>query len=162
MNIRQRVNRPTPKMPTQVYKTFRVASPVATHFRQATCQEFECTAFNNGWTYIKEELEKENLLYAVTHAGKRYKEMVVPVPIQTENGWMFGPEKLCLVFEPGQVCFQARTHRLPIGRPEFYFVGRGDYRSFTPRAAQQFNRPDDWLDSFQNHMDKIKTEIQKG
>ncbi len=163
MKITQRINRPIPRMATNAYKTFRVASPVATHFRPATCEEFDCTAFNNGWTYIKAELERENLLYLVTHAGKRYREMSMPVPFKSPEGtWEFGPEQLCLVFEPGQTCFQARSHRLPLGRPEFYFAGRGDYRSFSPRAAQRFNRPDDWLDSFQNHMDKIKTEIQKG
>lgn len=163
MNFRQTINRPSPKLPTRAYNTFRVASPVATHFRRATCQEANCTAYSNGWTYVKEDLERENLYYLVTHAGKRYQEMLTPVPQQAEDGaWSFGPEKICLVFEPGQVCFQAAKHLVPLERPEFYFAGRGDFRSFQARQARRFNRSEDWLDMFQNEQDKIITEIQKG
>ncbi len=146
-----------------MYNTYRASSPVATHFRPATCQEYGCTAFNNGWSYIKAELERENLLYAVTHAGKRYQEMLVPVPMkntETEE-WELGPEMLCLVFEPGQVCFQARTHRVPLERPEFFFAGKGDFRSFRQQEARRL-REVDWIDLFRNDLDKIHTEIQKG
>lgn len=162
MNFTQRIYRPTPKLPTQAYNTFRVSSPVATHFRAATCQEFNCSNYNNGWSYIKAELEKENLLYAVTHAGKRYREMSIPVLIKVDDEWITGPEQLSLVFEPGQSCFQERSHVVPLGRPEFYFAGRGDFRSFRPREARRFNHSEDWLDMFQNEQDKIITTIQRG
>lgn len=149
LNLRMKPHRPTPKMATTNYKTFRVMSPISTHFRPATCEEFKCKAFNEGWTYRKADLERENLLYAVTHAGKRYREMAA------EDG-------VHLVFEPGQSCFQAPTHRVPLDRPEFYFAGRGDWRSFSHRKAQVFTRPDDWVDSFATHLDWLNNEIQKG
>lgn len=122
---------------------------MATHFRTATCEEYKCEAFHNGWTYRKADLERENLLYLVTHAGKRYREMVLP------------PDELCLVFEPGQKCFQERSHRIPLDRPEFYYAGRGDYRSFSHRKAEVFTA-ENWVDSFANHLDVIKTEIERG
>lgn len=155
MNIRQKPFRPPQKLATHQYKTFRVASPLATHFRPATCEEYKCEAFHNGWTYRKADLERENLLYVVTHAGKRYREMEEPTGIGIETATY-------LVFEPGQKCFQERMHRVPLDRPEFYFAGRGDYRSFSHRKAQAFTRPVDWVDSFANHLDMIKTEIERG
>lgn len=168
MNIRQKPFRPPQKLATHQYKTFRVASPLATHFRPATCEEYKCEAFHNGWTYRKADLERENLLYAVTHAGKRYREMVLPSDVirDPDTGQFIKdadrPDELCLVFEPGQKCFQERMHRVPLDRPEFYFAGRGDYRSFSHRKAQAFTRPVDWVDSFANHLDMIKTEIERG
>lgn len=160
--FRMTAKRPTPKGPTRMYNTYRASSPLPTHFRVATCQEFGCTAYNNGWSYVKVELERENLLYKVTHAGKRYREMLAPVPYKDANDeWQLGPEMLCLIFEPGQACFQAATHRVPIGRPEFFFAGKGDFRSFRQQEARRLNR-EDWVDLFENDMDKIRTAIQRG
>lgn len=148
--FRQISNRLPPKMPTTAYRTYRAISPLSTHFRLATCQEIQCPAYTNGWTYLKTDLEREHLLYAVTHAGKRYREMSL-----TESGEIY------LVFEPGQRCFQADSHRMPLDRPEFYYTGRGDFRSFSIRKAQQL-RAEDWVDHFANHVDKLNTKQQEG
>lgn len=149
MIVNQRIIRPEPKMPTHLYKSYVVKSPISTHFRLATCEEVECNAYTNGWTYRKADLD-ESLLHIVTHAGKSFREATL-----NATGDVF------LVFEPGQECFQASTHRMTLDRPEFYFAGRGDWRSFSHRKAQQFN-VDDWVDSFANHLDKINREIEKG
>lgn len=140
-----------PKLPTGFYKTYRIASPVSTHYRPATCAEVDCKAFREGWTYKKSDLERENLLYAVTHAGKRYRETNVDESPDTY-----------LVFEPGQICFQARMHRISLDRPEFYFAGRGDFRSFSHRRATQFDKPEDWVDSFAHHQDIINRVVEEG
>jgi hypothetical protein len=87
----------------------------------------------------------------VTHAGKRYKEMQLADDDETY-----------LVFEPGQVCFQASSHRLSLERPEFYYAGRGDYRSFSNRRATKFQRPEDWVDSSANHLGMIIDAINQG
>ncbi len=149
VKFNQKVHRPEPKMPTHCYQTFRVMSPISTHYRRATCAEANCDAYQNGWTYSKTALAVGNLLYAVTHAGKRYRE------VDHEN-------EIYLVFEPGQQCFSTSTHVVPLERPEFYFSGRGDFRSFSTKTARKFNRPADWQDSFATHLDKIKAEIERG
>lgn len=105
-------------------------------------------AYQEGWTYKKADLD-ERLLYVVTHARKRYRE----TEFQNET---------YLVFEPGQSCFQASTHVVPLDRPEFYFAGRGDYRSFSTKKAAKFDRPEHWTESFSEHLDHIRTEINKG
>lgn len=150
-----------PKLPTGAYKTYRVASPVSTHYRPATCAEVGCKAYTEGWTYKKSDLERENLLYAVTHAGKRYREMTME-SLTMNDGCGKTAEEIYLVFEPGQVCFQARTHRISLERPEFYFAGRGDYRSFSHRRATQFDKAEDWVDSFQHHQEIINRVVEEG
>lgn len=142
------VRRLPPKMPTGNYVTYKVASPLATHYRPATCAEADCEAYENGWSYRKADLD-ERLLYIVTHAGKRYRE------VEHQN-------ETYLIFEPGQPCFQARMHRVSLERPEFYYAGRGDFRSFTTRKAQKFDRPEDWQDHFAHHQDRLNTLIQRG
>lgn len=138
-----------PKMPTGAYKTYAVRSPLKTHYRSATCQEIECEAYLNGWQLRVEELSPA-LLYTAQHSGRRFKEVRV------------SSNETYLVFEAGQPCFASNTHRKSLERPEFYFVGRGDHRSFSTRRASQFNRPEDWLDDFSSHLDRIQAEINKG
>jgi hypothetical protein len=145
------INRIPAKLPSRMYKTFQIASPVATHFRQATCAEAECTAYKEGWTYKKADLVAQNLLYLVTHAGKKYREQTLD-----EGGEIY------LVFESGQVCFQARAHRVSLQRPEFYLAGRGDHRTYSPRMANKFDRADQWVESFATHQEIINRVIEEG
>lgn len=137
-----------PKLRSHQYKTYAIRSPLSTHFRPATCQEFGCEAYEKGWSYKKSDLD-ERLLYIVTHAGKRYREMDF-------DGAAY------LVFEPGQACFQASMHKVSLERPEIYIAGRGDHRSFSARRAQQFKRPEDWTDSFAHHLDAIRKVREEG
>lgn len=153
MNINRKPFRHPARMASHQYRTFRIAAPMTTHFRWASCEEFACVAFHNGWSYRKDALINENLLYAVTHAGKRYREMELPA----DDG-----VATYLVFEPGQKCFQESQHRIPLDRPEFYYAGRGDYRTFSHRKAQVFTRPADWVDAFANHQDQLRTAFERG
>jgi hypothetical protein len=145
----RRINRIPPKMPTQLYKTYAVRSPADTHYRAALCEEVDCEAYLNGWQLRVEGLAPD-LLYTAKHSARRYSVVEV------------GPSETYLVFEAGQHCFAVSTHRKSLERPEFYFAGRGDFRSFSTRKAEQFTRPEDWVDSFANHLDTIRTEIDKG
>jgi hypothetical protein len=140
-----------PKMSTDKYKTFNVAQPLDTHFRKATCAEVECDAFVNGWTYKKADLITADLLYLVTHAGKRYKEATLD-----------DSSELYLVFEPGQMCFQAASHRINLERPQFFTSGRGDRRSFNPRRAYQYADGDEWVEAFAEHQEILNRVIEQG
>lgn len=146
--MNQKPNRVSPRMPTQAYRTHAIRSPLQTHYRSAQCAEVACEAYTNGWQLRVENLSPE-LLFTAKHSGRNFTEMAV-----TEG-------ETYLVFEPGQPCFAASTHVVSLERPEFFFVGRGDFRSFTTRKADRF-RSDDWLNSFQENLDKIHREIKKG
>lgn len=156
-------NRPVPRLATQAYKTYRIMSPLSTHYRPATCAEVECKAYTEGWTYKKADLD-ERLLYLVTHAGKHYREMWSDPILLDAEGKPYHPSPggaLYLVFAPGQSCFQAPTHRVSLERPAFFVAGRGDYRSFSLRRAEKLSA-DNWVDSFANHQDHLKTFVERG
>jgi len=138
-----------PLMPAHNYQTYAIRSPLQTHFRAATCAEIECPAYANGWQYRMQELSPADI-YAAEHSGKRWRK------VHIREGEDY------LVFESGQPCFAARSHRIPLDRPEFYFVGRGDRRSFSTRQARKHARPEDWVDDMQTHLDVIRREVEKG
>ena len=147
------VTRATPLMPTQAYRTFAVRSPLSTHHRRATCAEVDCADYINGW-YLALDGLPEELLFIAKNAGKRYRQGEVEVSK--------GVSVKALIFEAGQACFRASTHTKPLERPEFFFAGRGDFRSFSHRKAQQFERADQFVETFAQHLDDLKREIEKG
>lgn len=147
------ITRAQPLMATQNYRTFAIRSPLSTHHRRATCVEVECPDYQNGW-YLKLEGLPEELRYIATHSGKRYTQGEVMLP----TGEVFQ----ALIFEAGQACFNAPTHTVPLGRPEFFFAGRGDYRSFSHRKAQQFDKAEHFVESFEEHLAAIRREIERG
>ncbi len=139
-----------PAMPPEAYKTFAMLSPIETHMRQATCEEVGCDHYTKGWRVHVEALAPE-LLHAAKTSGRRYREERV------SEGHTY------LVFEAGQACFKAGTHRAPIGRPPLFLVRDGDWRG-NPRGTQsrRYDRPDQWVDDFATHQNTLADEIAKG
>lgn len=138
-----------PRMGVGSYKTYKIASPISTHYRKATCQEIDCVAYKEGWTYRKADLVREQLYDIVTHAGKRYREQYLD---ESESD-------LYLVFEPGQVCFQAASHVKSLDRPEIYYAGRGHFTAFSTRKAAVLET-DEWLESFVTHQDALHAAFE--
>jgi len=100
------------------------------------------------------------MLYIATHSGRHYQEVYIDKGgsiLDTEL-----PQGTYLVFHTGQECFAAASHVRSLDRPEFYYVGRGDWRSFRVAKAQKYDKPDIWLDQFASHLDSINAEINKG
>lgn len=140
--------RAAPALGAHDMKTYQVAQPLATHFRAATCAEVECPNWLNGWRVRVEGLAPQ-LLHAATHSGRRHTR----VDVAEGESW--------LVFEAGQPCFAASTHRTLVGRPQRFFERGGDWRG-NPRAERRELNPADWQDSFANHQDRIATVIERG
>lgn len=144
-----RRNRLGPKMPPQYYKTYRVSSPLETHTRKAkSCAEADCEAYRDGWVMHKDKMTPA-MIYAVTHAGKRYRE------IHVAAGHTY------FQFEPGQNCFRISEHRVSLDRPEFYLVGRGLTGTFSNRKARQHTQPEFWIEDMQHHLDRIRKAIEE-
>jgi len=137
------------QLPSHNYQTFGIRSPLETHFRPATCEEFNCDAYRNGWGYRIETLEPA-LFYAATHSGKKYSI------INKAEGESY------LFFAAGQECFAAESHVVALGRPELYIAGRGDFRTFSDRKAYRYARPDQWVDDFATNLDRIRTATERG
>lgn len=147
MRMQRRINRPQPLGRPQDYRTYAMRAPLGTHFRPSTCDEYGCPAYTNGWSIRLEGLTAQ-LAYVARHSGRRYREMEV------------APGETYLVYEPGQTCFD--RHVLPLDRPQWYFTGRGDYRIFNVRNARQFERPEDFIEDMQSHLDSLRRIQERG
>lgn len=138
-----------PQMPASEYTTYSVRSPLATHWRKATCAESGCAAHRQGWRVRKETLTAE-LLHTATHSGRKYTVLEV------------GPGETYLVFEAGQSCFAESTHRVPLERPELYLVRGGDWRG-NPRGEQRTHtRAEHWVEDLHEHTDRINQAVKAG
>lgn len=129
------------------FRNYAIRAPRKTHYRPATCEEVGCLAYQNGWTLHKEMLTAE-LLYAATNSRRKYKE------VQVSEG------KTLLVYEAGQPCFA--SHEVPLERPAFFYAGPGTPDTFSTRRATKFDRPEDWTDSMQTGLDKIRALRERG
>lgn len=149
----------TPAMPTQNYQTFAVRSPINTHYRRATCAEIACADYLNGW-YLKIDGTPPELLHVATHSGRSYRigEVMLEPTEDRPTTEIFK----ALIFEAGQPCFREETHVTSLERPEFFYIGRGDFRSFSTRRALQVGQPDEFVDRFATHLDKLKTKLERG
>ena len=140
-----------PLMDPSAYKTYAVVSPLTTHLRPATCAEVDCPHYVNGWRVRLESLTTD-LQQAARNSGRKFVEQRVA----EGETW--------LVFEAGQACFKAREHRTRIAdRPPLYVVRDGDHRGNPRRTkARLHQRPEDWVESFAEHQQKLRDEIEKG
>jgi hypothetical protein len=140
-----------PRMGPESYKTYAIHSPLATHWRPASCEEVGCIDFLKGWRTRVEGLAPE-VLHAVRHqSGRKFTEL----PVVEGETW--------LVFEAGQPCWRASLHRLPTGRPELYVVRDGDRRG-NPRGTKDrvHLRPELWQEDFAEHQQGLADAIQEG
>lgn len=144
------LNRPDPLLPAAQMKTYAIDAPRATHWRAATCDEAGCLAYRNGWRLKQQDLTDADLA-TVKASGRRYRTLH-----QSEH-------TTYLIFEAGQPCFRAATHRVRLDRPELFVVSGGDWRG-DPLHVGTFEHttPDSWVDDFATHQDKIATTHQRG
>lgn len=162
MSLIRKLTRVEPVGPTQAYKTFAVRSPLSTHYRRATCEEIDCPDYLHGW-YLKIEGTPEDLLYTARNSGRKYTIGEVLIELKDDEDNVVSTEIFkAFIFEAGQACFRASTHVKSLERPEFFFAGRGDHRSFSIRKAQQFERPDQFVESFEDHLARIRHALQQG
>lgn len=147
-----RVNRVMPAMPVQNYTTYGMSRPLATHWRPATCEEAGCAAYRHGWVTtvdLSTDLGQRQYHYVTHDRTRRFTEQRVTATL------------VKLLFGPGQPCFRASEHRVPLERPARFIVAHGDWRGYlgTPRVHV---RAEDWIEDFSEHLDRLATAIEKG
>lgn len=142
------LNRAEPNLPAHAYQSFSIKAPVSTHWRSASCAEVSCPKHLNGWRVRVEGLPPE-LLHAARKSGRRYVEQ----PVAEGETW--------LVFEAGQPCFQAATHRVRVQRPELFLVRGGDWRQ-SYGAARRHTRPELWVEEFQENQQRLVDAKRQG
>ena len=66
-----------PALPPGAFRTYQIAAPLRTHWRPATCAEYECDAYLHGWTSLideRTELGQAQAHYIRREAGRRFTE----------------------------------------------------------------------------------------
>lgn len=137
-----------PQLPVGAMKTYSVAAPLETHWRDATCEEVGCPNFEHGWMTAVDEstdLGQAQANYIRHGAGRHFVERGTPT--HTE-----------FLFEAGQRCFAA--HQVPLERDPLLLVRMGDWRGYGP--ARVHVRPGDWIEDMQESLDKVRDRQERG
>lgn len=139
-----------PAVPAWAMKTYRVASPLATHWRAATCEEVTCPHYLFGWatTVLPDSADEATIKASGRHWASRE-----PQP----GGFVR------YTFPPGQPCFAASRHKVQVGRPELFYVQGGDWRG-NPAClpTRQHVRGEDFIEDFGEHQQRIADAREKG
>jgi hypothetical protein len=141
--FRRPLTRIEPAGPPQAYKTYGVDAPLSTHWRKISCEQAGCRAQQQGFsTTVDEstELGQQQAHYIRNRSGRPCKESTAPGGLTVFN------------FPPGTQCFT--PHQTRRARPPLFVVQGGDWRKYLGRPAV-YDRPDQWLDDFSSHLDRI-------
>lgn len=140
-----------PNLPPLAYQTYRIASPIATHRRPASCAEVECDAWRFGWSSRLDQrtpMGKVRAEYIRHGSGRQFREVT-----EDDGQTRFD-------FPPGQDGF-GHEHTVLI-RPETYVVQVGDYRLPHRQLLRRHTRPIDWVEDCGEHLERVRTEYQRG
>lgn len=145
------VQRVVPGLPAHAVKTYTIAAPPSTHYREASCKEVECAAHAWGWVTncdVDAPLGAAQANYIRLHSGRRFTFSQAGSLVTFE-------------FPAGQRCFV--THRVPLERPALYVVREGDWRG-NPRGApvRRHRNGDDWVDDFGEHQQRLADRFAQG
>lgn len=138
-----------PALPVGAVKTYSVVAPLATHWRDATCEEAGCPHFEHGWKTVIDEttdLGRAQGEYLRRRSGRRYSNVF------TEGGLT------TFIFEAGQRCFTA--HKVQLERDPLLLVRPGDWRGYGPARVHQ--RPEDWIEDMSQTLDRIRSRQERG
>lgn len=169
------MSRVEPALPASRYQTFQVAAPLATHHRYATCEEVDCPQWRLGWQTLADES---------TEAGQKVASTVRHMRTRRWTETRTPAGATVFTFEAGQRCFRCPPpevagrrlgslphliekyghvwHRKVLDRQELYLRGPGDHRLYDPRSAYRHARPEDWVDEFATHQDRLADRVGRG
>lgn len=147
-------NRLAPVAGPEHYKSYAMRAPLATHWRPADCEEYECHPFLHGFVTtvdVGTELGKKQYYY-LSHDKSR------KASIQRVSQTIFK-----FVYGPGNRCFAYSDHRVPIGKPPLLLVIGGDWRG-NPRSLRTIvhRTKENWVEDFALHQNKIVERIGRG
>lgn len=147
-----RVSRILPAMPVQAYKTYGMSMPLPTHWRPATCEEVDCEAYRYGWV---------STFDLSTDLGQKQYDYCRQDKTRSCSMQRASLTLVKFVYPPGNRCFRAGDHRLPMERPAVFTVRGGDWRGVTT-SARVHKRAEDWIEDFAEHQDRLATQLERG
>lgn len=149
-------NRLVPEIGPEHYKSYSLAAPLETHWKNATCEEYECDEFVYGFVLtvdISTQMGERQYDYITHDRSRKYSMQKVDATV------------FKFVYGPGNEGFGAKhgEHKVGLGRTPLLLVEEGDFRG-NPRGtpARVHVREQDWAEDFALHVDKLNTAIQRG
>lgn len=136
-----------PQLPVGAVQTYSAVAPLATHWRDATCEEVDCESHQYGW--VTRVPAGSELADEVRSLRGRYHF----VETREEGTAVF-------TFPPGQSCFRSSTHKVPLERDPLYLVRMGDWRGY--QGTRVHKRPGDWVEDFATHQQRLAERIERG
>lgn len=145
------INRIAPALPVQGMQTYQVIAPKETHWRDATCSEFECQHYLNGWRTVVDESTAlgQGQAYYIRHDRTRS---------HVEEKLASGLTQF--IFRPGQKCFSKHRLRLPV--PEIYVVRDGDWRGNPTGRRIVHSSARAFIDDFGEHQLIVAERAKRG
>jgi len=145
------LNRIEPAAGPQYFQTYRIAAPITTHRRRATCAEVDCEKRRKGFRAqfdVSTVAGRNNALRAEELKGHRMFSRTVAGSLVTYT------------FPAGQDCLD--VHTVPLEREPFYVTRGGDHRG-NPRgiAPVRLNEAN-FIDHFQNNQAKLIQRLERG
>jgi len=140
------LNRLEPALPNQAMKTYGIAATQPGHWRTVSCAQTDCAVSASGWRTSVDEatpLGLRQAAYIRHRAGRAFQEL--------REGTL-----TVFVFPPGEECFT--EHRIRGDRPALYLVRGGDWRGIIGQPTI-YDRPDQWVDDFATHQDRINHQL---
>jgi hypothetical protein len=137
-------------LPVTAMKTYQIAAPLASHWNVVTCEDADCDAYRLGWASLIDErtdLGQRQAHYIRRESGRRFTEERQPDGLTAFS------------FEPGQKCFA--EHKARNMRPERFVERGGDHRG-TVGARREHGRPEDWVESFAENQDRLRSLAERG
>lgn len=132
-------------------QTYSLSRPRGSQFwRKATCEQIDCDAWRKGWI-TRLPYGSELVEYILAGQSRRKFAEITAI----------GAAERSFLFEPGQACFQASEHRMPIEREPLYVVRGGTVQVATGRP-RQFTRGVDWMDSMHEATDRVVQAKERG
>lgn len=147
------VNRPTPQAPVWAYKTYVIKAPLRTHWRKATCAEYACRAFREGWKSVVPS-DSPQAQYIRARSGRHFTEYPAVQYDETTGQEVPLIGMTCFDFPPGQQGFAGPEHdghRIPLERDPLFIVRDGDHRGNPTGFRRQHTKPEFWVEDFATH-----------
>jgi hypothetical protein len=152
---RTTITRLAPDAGPEHFKTYTMSSPFASHWRKATCEEYECQDFLCGFV-ITIDFSNDLGLRQLEYLTKKDRD-------RKYHMQRTGPYEIKLVYGPGNPCVRRDDHRVPLDRPPFYLVSEGDWRGNPRRVRPRIHqKPEDWVDEFATHQIAISEAMKRG
>lgn len=142
-----------PLMPVQNYRTYGMSMPLSTHWVPATCEEFDCAAFLNGWV---------TTIDLSTELGQKQYHFLTHDKTRTSEQEKLPGTLVKFTFAPGNTCFSKSEHKLPLGRPASFYTRGGDWRGNPGGERRVHKRAEDWIEDFSENQDRLNDLIERG